>query len=120
MISIRSYIGSALRRFKVRWKGYGEDDDTWEPRSHLPPHLIKEFLLANELYDFNWPGERCPLCDKPCKNARGVKCHMRHCYFNTVAEDRQQDFRHRKAEKAAITQKKEGCSKAQRESGVQR
>ena len=53
--------GTASRRFKVRWQGYGQESDTWEPYSHLPPHLIKEFLVANDLYVHDWPGARCPL-----------------------------------------------------------
>ena len=57
------------------------------------------------MYDFNWPGKRCPLCDKPCKNERGVKCHMRHCYYNTVDVDREQNFYRSKPEAAAKTQK---------------
>ena len=107
ILAVTGETGSALRRFKVRWKGYGADDDTWEPRSHLPPHLIKEFLLANDLYDHHWQGARCELCDNPCKNARGVKCHMRHCYFNNAgSQNKAQDFHGRKAEAAAITQKR--------------
>ena len=48
----------------------------------------------------------CGLCDKPCKNARGVKCHKRHCYFlNTGKEQKKQDFKFRKAEAAAKTKK---------------
>ena len=50
--------GSVNRRFKARWTGYGEEEDTWEPYSHLPPNLITEFLLANDLYDHEWPGSR--------------------------------------------------------------
>ena len=106
ILEVRGDTGSSDREFKVRWKGYGEDDDTWEPRSHLPPHLIKEFLLANGCYEHNWPGARCELCDKPCKNARGVKNHKRHCYFNTVGcMSAEQCFHQRKAEAAAKTQK---------------
>ena len=90
----------------MRWQGYGEDEDTWEPYSHLPPSMIKEFLLANGLYDHAWPGVRCGLCDKPCKNSRGVRCHLRHCYHLNVGRDQPaQDFTNRKVEKAARTTK---------------
>ena len=69
--------------------------------------MIREFLLSNDLYDHNWPGARCEQCDKPCKNAHGVKTHKQYCYFNTVVCDRPaQSFHHRKAEAAAKTQKR--------------
>ncbi|KOO29168.1 hypothetical protein Ctob_002505 [Chrysochromulina tobinii] len=29
--------------FRVRWKGFDEDEDTWEPESSLPPHLVAQF-----------------------------------------------------------------------------
>ena len=28
-----------VRQFKIRWKGYHEEDDTWENRSNLHPDL---------------------------------------------------------------------------------
>jgi len=106
ILEVVGEAGSALRRFKVRWSGYGVKDDTLEPYSHLPPNMIKEFLIANDKYDHDWSGERCDLCDKPCKNARGVKCHRQHCYFsNTGQKRKKQDFKNRKAEAAAKTEK---------------
>ena len=65
--------GDARQKFLIRWQGYGPEHDTWEPRNNLPRGLVKDFLIANGLYDFNWPGARCPDCDKPCKNEQGVK-----------------------------------------------
>ena len=106
IIGVREKTGSPKQRFVVRWQGYGEDDDTLEPYSNLPPYMIKEFLIANDEYDFNWKGARCPLCDKPCKNERGIKCHMQHCYFNKIGCDQKpQNFKQRKAEAAAKVQK---------------
>ena len=69
--------GSPKRRFLVRWKGY--EQQTWEPRRNLPKGMVKDFLIANQLYDFDWPGERCPDCDLPCKSIRGVNIHRRSC-----------------------------------------
>ena len=65
------------------------------PRNHVHPELIKEYLLANNLYDHFWQGARCPWCDKPCKSERGVKIHQRFCH---MAPDRQ-DFKGTCAEK---------------------
>ena len=47
ILAVRGATGAPTRRFKVRWKGYGTEDDTWEPYVNLPPEMIKEFLLAN-------------------------------------------------------------------------
>ena len=75
---------------------------TWEPYGFLK----KEYLIANGLYDHNWKGVRCPRCDKPFENERGVKSHMQHCYYNqTCNQEIKQDFKNRKAEQAAYKQK---------------
>ena len=77
LLQVRGEVGSADREFLVRWQGYGPEDDSWEPRRHIHPDLINEYLHANNLYDHDWPGKRYPWCDRPCKNAHGVKIHMR-------------------------------------------
>ena len=63
------------RQYKVRWKDYSSDYDTWEPRSNLHPSLIKEYEVSNNVYDFSWRF-RCGLCDLPCSSERGIKIHQ--------------------------------------------
>ena len=33
-----------LQPYKVRWKGYGPVDDSWEPADHISNHLIDTFI----------------------------------------------------------------------------
>ena len=60
---------------------YGPEDDTWDPRSNIHPVEINAFLKQNDVYDYQWPGARCPHCDKPCASEHGVKIHARHCQY---------------------------------------
>ena len=101
ILTVTGEAGTSDRRFLIRWKGYGPEHDQWEPRQHIHPTLITEYLLANNLYDHGWTGKRCPWCDKPCKNERGVKAHMRWCDFKPDV----QKFTGTCAEKAVKQQK---------------
>ena len=33
------------RKYLVKWKGYGDDENTWEPHDHLHHEVIKEYEL---------------------------------------------------------------------------
>ena len=44
------------------------------PRDNLHHEVIKEFEIANGIYDHSQPF-RCTICDLPCKTKTGVKIH---------------------------------------------
>ena len=49
---------------------------------------------------------RCPKCDKPLKNERSLSGHSQHCYYNKrYHREQEQQFKGRKAEAAAKTEK---------------
>ena len=79
ILDVRGDVGSPKREFLVSWQGY--DQQSWEPRHHLHPVLINNYLHANNLYNHTWQGARCSWCDKACKNERGVKVHQRTCHM---------------------------------------
>ena len=116
ILNVRGAIGK--RQFLIRWEGYGEEDDTWEPRANVSPISVKEFLQQNDLYDYQWPGARCPHCDLPCKNDRGVKVHLRACRYKpdeqafagTCADRKVKTDKQVKAQKAKPTAKCEGTT----------
>ena len=89
ILTVKGATGSPKRRFLIRWKGYAPEHDTWEPRRNLRPGMVNDFLRANGLYDHNWRGARCPLCDMPCKSEHGVKIHMHSCLLR---QEKEQNF----------------------------
>ena len=77
---------SSKQEFLVEWKGYGREHDQWRKYGEIHPDLVTEYLKANDQYDYSWPGERCPYCDLPCKNAHGVKIHLHACRYTPSEE----------------------------------
>ena len=81
------------RKYKIRWKDYSSDFDTWEPRSNIHPELIKEYEVDNNIYDYEW-SHRCEICDLACSSARGVAIHKTRAhkkvktqnFFGTLAD----------------------------------
>ena len=88
------------RKYKVRWKDYPEEFDTWEPRSHLHHETITEFEKLNGFYDYDWP-HRCDICDAPCKSIRGIQIHRSRAHKAV----RQQSFKGTLADRAVQVSK---------------
>ena len=49
ILAVRGATGSVNRQFKIHWKGYGVEHDTWESRNNLHPDVINEFLITNDM-----------------------------------------------------------------------
>jgi hypothetical protein len=44
---------------RVRWFGFGSDDDIWEPITHLPKRLVERYAKRNKLaIEDLWPNRR--------------------------------------------------------------
>ena len=55
---MRGPTHSADQEFFIEWKDYGREEDRWIKRKFIDPDFVTEYLKVNELYDFNWSGER--------------------------------------------------------------
>jgi hypothetical protein len=44
---------------RVRWFGFGSDDDTWEPITHLPKLLVERYAKRNKMaIEDLWPNRQ--------------------------------------------------------------
>ena len=95
------------KQYLIRWKGYDSDDeeDTWETRSNLHPEVIKDYEVAQGIYDHQW-SHRCQICDLPCVSKRGVTIHMAKAH----KQEEQQKFKGTVADAAV---KRDKMKKAQ-------
>jgi hypothetical protein len=68
VVGIRRNEGAT--EYKIRWKGYSADADTWEPKGNLNcDRLIKEFHSRE--------GTKCNQCEFLASSQKGIKSHMK-------------------------------------------
>ena len=56
---------TVARQYKIRWKGYGPEYDTFERKNNVHPELITDYEKAKGVYVYDWRF-RCDVCDLPC------------------------------------------------------
>ena len=86
---------TVARQYKIRWKGYGPDYDTFERRNNVHPELISEYEKAKGVYVYDWRF-RCDVCDLPCSSERGISIHKSKMH----KEDKVQNFKGSLADEA--------------------
>ena len=88
------------RKYKVSWKGYNEEWDTWETRGSIHPQLIIDYEKQVGVHDDAW-SHRCDTCGLPCKSQKGIKIHKARAH----KPQKEQCFKGRVADREAQVQK---------------
>lgn len=75
------------REFLVRWKGYGDEEDSWEPEEHLDccKHLIERYDKRHAELRLQGTDEAVLL--RPCRSYRPPRARDRVMYLFKVSAD---------------------------------
>ena len=46
---IGSRISGGTTEYQIRWKGFGESEDTWEPEKNLSKMTLRDFLDGTQV-----------------------------------------------------------------------